>query len=226
MTSSNRESTPLELRYIPLQEATKLLYKDNAKQHDIGGIVQSFGKYGFRDPCAYDAKLDAIVEGNGRIEALTFMRRQGQTPPNGIPHDSQDWYVPVLFGMDSNSKAVAERYVIDHNNLTMAGGDFTAYDMMRMWDREKYIQQLELFSSEGDMPITVDFDTLESLLHSDGTEYDTDGELNAGFDVPVNSNREEAVVRIIVNNFNLISDVREALELYLDNYPEWDAYVE
>jgi hypothetical protein len=36
------------------------------------------------------------------------------------------WAGPVVFGNDLASRAVAEAFAIDHNNLTLAGGDFTA----------------------------------------------------------------------------------------------------
>ena len=61
----------LSVRYIRVQDA--ILWDENSKLHDIGGLIVSIEEHGFRDPPAWDSELGAIVEGNGRITALQMM---------------------------------------------------------------------------------------------------------------------------------------------------------
>ena len=153
----------LRIEYVPLSKA--VLWDRNPKAHDIGGICQSIREYGFRDPPAYDAALDAVVEGNGRIIALRMMHDQGGDPPRGIGTvgDTGEWAVPILFGVDASSKVAAEAYAVDHNNLTMLGGDFAVWDVARMWDDE-YTAILKDLAEQGRSPVTVDGEDLDALL--------------------------------------------------------------
>jgi len=154
------------LYYIPLQQAK--LWPDNSKKHDIGAIIESIESYGFRDPPTYDAQLEALVEGNGRTEALDIMRRQEHEVPRGIliNKETGDWCIPVLFGIDATSQAMAQRYAIDHNNITMLGGDLTVFDIEKMWDRDKYISILQDLSDNDRLPVSVDPEDLQLLLES------------------------------------------------------------
>ena len=69
----------LELRYIPLTQAKR--WDENPKLHDLEALIRSIERHGFGDPPKYDAQLDGLVYGNGRIEALERMRSEGKTPP-------------------------------------------------------------------------------------------------------------------------------------------------
>ena len=155
----------LELRYIPLAQAA--LWDMNPKEHDIGAMAASFEQNGRRDPPAYDAALGALVEGNGRTEALLRMYKQGASPPRGvIEHPEFGWCIPVLFGLDADSQAAATRYALDHNNLPMAGGDgLTDYHMAKMYDRDKYERILQDLARQGQMPVTVETGFLDDLAH-------------------------------------------------------------
>ena len=57
----------LTLRYTPLDELTDAFLQGNPKRHDLGQLWDSMQRYGFRDPMAFDAKLNGgkggIVEG-------------------------------------------------------------------------------------------------------------------------------------------------------------------
>ncbi len=166
----------LRIEYVRVRDV--MLWSDNPKEHDFGGIMNSIKTNDFRDPSAYDATLGGLVHGNGRAQALAMMERDKYIPPRGIAVDAEGaWYMPIVFGVDALSVAKAEQYAIDHNNLTLAGGDATAFDMLRMWDKDKYIQVLERLEQSGDMPITVDSDDLQAI--SKGLEDfldDSDGE--------------------------------------------------
>ncbi len=107
----------LKLEYVPLSQAK--LWDDNPKLHDIGGLIQSIELHGFGDPPKYDTKLEGLVYGNGRTEALERMHQEGMDPPRGIVKLEDDqWAVPIIFGVDAKSKEAAVAFAIDHNNLT------------------------------------------------------------------------------------------------------------
>lgn len=158
----------IRLEYVPLGMVKH--WDRNPKLHDIGALVQSIELHGFRDPPSYDATLDGIVEGNGRIEALVWMRDQSYSPPEGIGEviDSQsreviDWAVPIIFGLDAPSRAAAERYGLDHNNLVMMGGDFTAVDVARTYSAE-YLELVVELAREQMLPVSVTGDDVDTLL--------------------------------------------------------------
>ena len=231
----------LSVRYIRVQDA--ILWDENSKLHDIGGLIVSIEEHGFRDPPAWDSELGAIVEGNGRITALQMMERQGRQIPRGVALDDQErWCVPVLFGLDAESRIAATRYGIDHNNLTMAGGDFTVWDVARMWDTEQYIITLDHLANKGDMPVSLDFDDLQLLKDSklrkvseipDDISKDSLSDGSSEKE-PVDSlmNQQEskdyadgAVIIINIANFNLADDVFDAVSDLVAANPGWDAQV-
>jgi len=156
----------LELRYVDL--ATLRRWDRNAKRHDLGALAESITRHGFRDPPAYDPALNGgeggIVEGNGRGDALSAMQAQGQSAPRGVVVEGGAWLVPVLFGVDAPSQAAAEAYGIAHNNLTMAGGDFTDLDMAGMWAPEGYAALLRSLAEQGEIPVSIDATALDALL--------------------------------------------------------------
>lgn len=176
----------LELRYIPLEEL--ILLEGNPKLHDMGAIAASIVENGFRDPPIWDANLNGgkggIVAGNGRSETLMHLKQQGQSPPRGIAVDQQgNWYVPVIFGCDARSEAAAKRFAIDHNNLVMAGGNFTALDMSKLWDETAYTALLEELAAHDSLPLTVDGDDLDlmiKLAQQDDATAEEDTDLEAG----------------------------------------------
>lgn len=161
----------LAIRYVRLDDAMGMLWKDNPKLHDMQALVKSFEAHGFRDAPAFDANLQeggGIHDGNGRIEALAWMHDQRRESPRGILQDSDDdmWCLPVQFGVDSASRGMAQALAVDVNNLTMAGGDFTAFDFSRLWDQEPYLALLSDLGEAGDLPVSIDGDALDALLQS------------------------------------------------------------
>jgi len=158
------------IEWVTVKNAYKLLWEKNPKLHDVGSIVQSILEHGWQEIPKYDSTLAAIKAGNGRIEAIYFMERDGIKPdgalcPRGIiVTNDGDWAVPVLFGVDAPSVEAAEAYAVDSNNLVMAGGDFTTFDYLRMWDADGYIEIIKDLSAKGVMPKSVDQDDLDFLL--------------------------------------------------------------
>ena len=118
----------LKLRYIPLSHAKR--WDQNPKRHDLEGLVRSIQAHGFGDPPKFDATLGGLVYGNGRTEALERLAAQGVPPPRGIlQRKDGEWAVPVIFGVDAESEAAAVAFAIDHNNLTLLGGDLDLTDL-------------------------------------------------------------------------------------------------
>ncbi|MEM9553709.1 MAG: hypothetical protein AAGC60_05580 [Acidobacteriota bacterium] len=157
----------LELRYVPLDQARR--WDDNPKRHDIDRLVRSIETHGFGDPPKFDATLGALVYGNGRTEALEHMRQAGSEPPRGIlALEEGGWAIPVIFGVDAESEAAAVAFAIDHNNLTMLGGDFGFTDLLRMWDEPGLQAVLTDTPDAGDLLASFDTTDLNSLLAGPG----------------------------------------------------------
>ena len=170
--SQDLKGEMIEVKYILLDKA--VLWDENPKLHDLGSLCESILCYGFVDPPKFDASLEALVYGNGRTIALQAirddpasiarLRESGLEAPRGILYDAEgNWYVPVKFGVDQASRDVARALAIDHNNLTMLGGDFAVWDVAKMWD-DSYADLLKLAAEADIMPITVDGDDLDALL--------------------------------------------------------------
>lgn len=166
----------VQIRFLPLSAVTnlsKVLWKKNAKKHDLKGVLESIERYGFIDPPKWDSQLNdgdgGLIYGNGRtatiVGALIEAKRLGHEPPRGIPTaiDSGEWCIPVKFGVDSESEAMAMAAAIDHNNLTLSGSDLDIEQMSKIWD-EDYVALLRSIADQNVMPVTVDEDDLATLL--------------------------------------------------------------
>ena len=101
-----------------------------------------------------------------------------QEAPRGVLVDDKgEWYLPVLFGLDAESEAVAKALAIDHNNLTMLGGDFDMYDIAKMWNGESYAELLRSLQAENMKPVSMNEDDIAAYLRTlsnniEGKEYD------------------------------------------------------
>jgi hypothetical protein len=161
------EAEKLDLRYMLVTEA--VLYEDNSKKHDIGSIASSIRRYGFRNPPLWDKTINrgsgGIVAGNGRIETLAAMEKQGQSIPRCIATDAEGrWYVPIVFGCDAIEEAEAIAYSIDDNNLTLLGGEFTVFDAAKMWESDSYISALSNLDRARSLPESVDKEAFQQLI--------------------------------------------------------------
>jgi len=147
------------------------LWQDNIKVHDIPKVIDSIVKHGFQDLPKFDETLGAIKSGNGRIEALWEMEQSGYDLPRGLAREksTEYWVMPIVIGTDAASIDLAVSYAIDANSLTLAGSDFGAADLLRLYDRDEYMALVEsLVGSEAE-PISVtqaDLDILRELLDS------------------------------------------------------------
>ena len=162
-------SDQLELRYIPLSQARR--WDENPKLHDLPALFQSIDRYGFGDPPKYDATLNGLVYGNGRTEALEQMQAEGREPPRGIGVTGDgEWAVPVIFGVDAESRAAAVAFAIDHNNLGLLGGGALGFtDLLAMWDEEGLKQTLRTEPKAGPMLTSLNTEELAALI--DGPDF-------------------------------------------------------
>ena len=165
----------IRLEYVPLQQAQMWDWVQNPKEHDLGGIIDSIQRYGFRDPPELDATLDAFVQGNGRVQALAMMRVHGDDIPKYIGEIDGDWAVPVIFGADAESEAAARAYAIDANNLVLSGGNLGFSEILAIYDQE----QMAAIAALADEPmVTFDAEALsiiagneEPARHNDLTSW-------------------------------------------------------
>ena len=176
------------IRFLPLSAVTNLgsvLWEKNAKRHDLQGVLESIEQYGFIDPPKWDSKLNdgngGLIYGNGRmatiVGALIEAKRLGHEPPRGIPTtiDSGEWCIPVKFGVNSESEAMAMAAAIDHNNLTLSGSDLDIDQIAKIWN-DDYVDLLKSIAEQGVMPVTVDDGDLTTLLSSlGGSRVESDG---------------------------------------------------
>lgn len=226
--TDNLQGDTTTTRYIPIDKIMDMRWVDNPKLHDLQAIWQSIERNGFRDRPAWDSNLTpvegehgsgAILFGNGRIEALHWGWKNQQDKPQGILEDDKGlWYVPVEFGLDSASEVQAQAFGIDHNSLTMSGGDFEASDIWRMYDREVLAELGERIASSdnGVEPITLDGDSLGALQrYINAAEQSEDGYFDASKlpDVVAGNIKQSYVVYISVPDYELFREVLLLLTL-------------
>lgn len=214
---------------IKVSDAVQLLWQDNPKLHDVGGTIQSIVKHGFQELPKFDSNLinvqkqkGAIKAGNGRIECLFMMEKDGGYDlPRGLAKIDKtgEWVMPLLIGTDATSEALAIAYAIDSNNLTMSGGDFTGYDYMRMWDSEKYIALLEKAGKSNTMPASVSLEDLDTFLNLDLHQFDFDKELDD------TDHGQTHVIKVQVNNFEMVEEAIIAVRELVESHEDWDANI-
>ena len=120
--------------------------------------------------------------------------------------DTGEWAVPILFGVDAASAAAAEAYAVDHNNLTMTGGDFPVWDVARMWGNE-YTTILQDLAGQGQFPVTVDGDDLDALLEGQERQRLAARKVAEAMESEVNSPREFSDHRRFVKVLLFAKDV-------------------
>ncbi len=153
--------------------------RDNHKLHDIGAICESIRRYGFKDPLKWEPQLGdegGVVEGNGRLAALRAMYQEGGEPPTGVLKEPDGmWLVPVLSGVDAQTKPEARAYAFDHNVLTLGGRIMTIGHMLKMFDAGMEDDLLAL-AKDGAAPQTVSPTDLEAMrqLNEAPQEYFAD----------------------------------------------------
>lgn len=112
------EQAEKEIVYEPLDELLYAFDEDNPKDHDIGTIVASIRRHGFRGSVIRDSESTRLAAGHGRCEALAWMRAQGEREPEGI---LPGWLAPVTYEeFPSEDERLA--YAVGDNQTTILGG--------------------------------------------------------------------------------------------------------
>ena len=149
----------LGLEMMPLDDALAKLTKRNYKLHATEEMARSIRKYGFLDPPNYEPSLNGgdggFKHGNGRIRAVETIREDGHPAPAGIEVTKGVWHLPVIVGNSIPNEAAAEAYGIDHNNLTLAGGEFSTVDIAVLYDKDEYADHLVEIHKAGGETVTV-----------------------------------------------------------------------
>lgn len=167
-----------QLVWLRVKDAVGLLWAENPKLHDLGSLAESIKKHGFQELAKLDSNLinvlkkkGAIKAGNGRVEALAWMEKDGNYDlPRGLAKTKSngDWVMPLLMGTDAKSVDLAKSYAVDSNNLVLSGGDFSAYDQARAWDENGYFPLLKSLADAGALPVSVDGDDVDFMAYVTG----------------------------------------------------------
>lgn len=107
--------------YVPLDDL--VLDARNPKDHDLGLVHASIGRFGYIEPVIVDDRTGKLVSGHGRTLTLRQMRDAGQDPPAGITVDGDGrWLVPSTSGWSSRSDEEASAALVALNRSVEAGG--------------------------------------------------------------------------------------------------------
>jgi len=168
-TTKTENAEQLELRYIPLAQAK--LWDQNPKIHDLDALQRSIELHGFGDPPKFDSALDGLVYGNGRSEVLIRMREAGAKPPRGVVElKDGEWGIPVIFGVDARSREAALAFALDHNQLTLMGGNLGFAELTALWDEAGLQTVLEQIPDASNLLASLDSSQVEALLK--GPDFD------------------------------------------------------
>jgi DNA modification methylase len=177
---SENAGDELQVHYVSLASLADKFLSGNSKKHDMGTLSESVNRYSFRDPIAFDSALNGgtggIVEGNGRLNYLIQAKEQGQAAPRGIKAVEDDWYVPVVFGVNAASEAEGIAYSISHNLSPLWGSDLDFIDQTRLFDEDLLRDQLTGLADLDLLPIGIDGDDLDFWLGSIEEEPELEAE--------------------------------------------------
>ena len=162
------------LIWIRVKDAINLIWQNNPKLHSQSDLKSSIAKFGFQELPKLDSCLmniqgsrGAIKAGNGRVEALYEMERDGNIQlPRGLARDKDtgDWVLPIVVGTDAETEALAQAYGIDSNNLTLAGGGFDIWQMAQLWDHQGYANLLRSLQAENVFPVSINESDVKDYL--------------------------------------------------------------
>jgi hypothetical protein len=78
--------------------------------------------------------------------------------------------VPVIFGVDAESRAAAVAFAVDHNNLTLLGGGLGLSEILAIWDEGRLLQVFEETPDAGALLTSLQVADVEALLQGPAFE--------------------------------------------------------
>ncbi len=67
--------------------------------------------------------------------------------------------------VEAESEAIARAYALDDNNLTLLGGGFEVADLLKLYNQELLLSELEELSKYDEVPVSIGEANLEELLN-------------------------------------------------------------
>jgi len=114
------EEMDIRVEYMNFEHIAE--WPRNPKDHDLGEIRKSFGRFGFIKPILVDEGTQQLVAGHGRIDSLAQMKKESKAPPKGVKVEDDVWLIPVLRGVEFENEKEAEAFLLADNRLTEVGG--------------------------------------------------------------------------------------------------------
>lgn len=157
------EEDKLVMRYVPLTKAVR--WENNPKLNEIGLLIESIRVHGFRDAPIYDDTAGCIVAGNGRTIALQKMKETKFAVPRGIVVDKTgEWWLPIQFGVNAVTEEGAYAFGIDHNNITLLGGNLDIDSIKGIWDEEVFADMVKMIADTETPLVSLDGDDIDAIL--------------------------------------------------------------
>tara|TARA_Y100001963_G_scaffold143422_1_gene214291 strand:- start:121 stop:801 length:681 start_codon:yes stop_codon:yes gene_type:complete len=164
----------LEIEYINLDDIIEA--DENPKDHDLGVLYESMKRFGFTDPIMLNEASGKLLAGHGRLQALKLFKDRGEKAPDRIQVEPdieddtiEDWFIPVIKGINIENSADAQAYLIADNRITEIGG----------WKPMELIESLnEVIEETGNLDGTgYDLDDIETILRDiERDSFSVDGE--------------------------------------------------
>ncbi len=158
----NTKSRELELVRIPLSQIKA--DPKNAKDHDVGLIIESFRRFGYVSPMVLNSD-DFLLAGHGRRKGLLAMQSGGELPPKNIEAEGDEWIVPVGIGPDFDQREGTAYRLVDNRSTELGG-----------YDEPQLLENLMALSKNGGLEATgydrEDIDQLFQLLNPDIKEVE------------------------------------------------------
>lgn len=111
---------------VPLSDLLKAHHPSNPKSHDVGEIVSAITEAGvFTRPVVINERDGHLLLGHGSTTALTWMKRDGHSPPDGVEvrEDDGEWLVPTERGISVSKRRAAKIRVADNRTSEIGGWD-------------------------------------------------------------------------------------------------------
>jgi hypothetical protein len=104
---------------------------------------------------------------------LLWAKDAGQVAPRGIKAKDDEWFVPVVFGVEFKDENEAIAFSVSHNLSALWGSDLTTLDSLTLFDETLLKDQLLGLAeiSPDLLPVGLDGDGLDQWLGM--TEFDS-----------------------------------------------------